>query len=469
MNKINSHKILYGQGRIIAALILLFFMLQVGCTKFLDEKSDKSDIIPSTLEELQKLLDNDVAMNNNSPMSLGELMADNYYVTSAAWTSQNNSPNPINKAEASHYIWESEALPLIRTWRDAYINPIYYANIVLDQLPVIGKKTGQEQQYDEIEGAALFFRAFNFFQLAQLYCKPYSTQNANDLGIVLRTTSIVSAPSTRGTVQETYDKIIVDLEKAANQLPETTLFPTRPSKVAAYAQLARVYLSMKEYQKAGQYADMALQMKNTLMDFNTTGSPFPLFNPEVIFHSSSTNGVLLVRARARIDTTLFNSYDPDDLRKTAFFGNGTGVNVGTKYFKGSYEGFSNEKIFDGLTTDELYLIRAESRARTGNVGTAMDDLNNLLVNRWASGTFIPFNATDADQAINLILTERRKELVFRGIRWSDIRRLNLDGANIVLKRIINGNTYELLPNELRMVALIPWEEIYRTGILQNPR
>jgi hypothetical protein len=421
------------------------------------------------LDELQKLFNNDGAMNNYSPSALAELLADNYYVTSAAWTSQNNSPNPNNKSEASHYIWASEPIPLLRAWRDAYINPIYYSNIVLEQLPIIGRKSGQEQKYDELEGAALFYRAFYFFELAQIYCKPYSTQNANEQGIVLRTTSIVSAASARATVQETYDKIITDLELAANRLPETTLFPTRPSKLAAYAALARVHLSMRDYVKAGQYADMVLQKKNTLMNFNSQGSPFPRFNPEVIFHSSSANGVFLVRARARIDTSLFNSYDPNDLRKSAFFANGTGVNAGTKNFRGSYEGLSNEKIFDGLATDELYLIRAESRARAGNVGPAMDDLNALMINRWVSGSFIPFAAADANQALNLILTERRKELVYRGIRWSDVRRLNLENANISFRRVINSTTYELKPNELKGIILIPWEEVERTGIEQNPR
>lgn len=295
MNTLNKTKSFFGKGRIVGGLILLPFLLQVGCTKFLDEKSDKSDIIPSTLEELQKLLDND-AMYNNSPAPLAELLADNYYVTPATWTSQNNSSNPTNKAEASHYIWQSDALPLFRTWRDPYTFPVYYANVVLEQLPIIGRKPGQETKYDEIEGAALFFRAFNFFQLAQIYCKPYSTQNANDLGIVLRATSIVSAKSTRATIQETYDRIIADLEMAADRLPETTLFPTRPSKVAANAALARVYLSMRNYVKAGEYANKALDKKGDLMDFNNTGSPFPLFNPEVIFHNSSTNGVFLVRA-----------------------------------------------------------------------------------------------------------------------------------------------------------------------------
>jgi hypothetical protein len=60
-------------------------------------------------------------------------------------------------------------------------------------------------------------------------------------------------------------------------------------------------------------------------------------------------------------------------------------------------------------------------------------------------------------------------LLFRNLRWSDLRRFNLEGANITLKRIINGTSYTLPPNDLRWVLLIPDLETSRSGIPQNPR
>jgi hypothetical protein len=112
-------------------------------------------------------------------------------------------------------------------------------------------------------------------------------------------------------------------------------------------------------------------------------------------------------------------------------------------------------MFSGLATDEVYLIKAECLARTGNYTQAMNVLNQLLVTRYKSGTFVPIVAANAQEALDTILAERRKELPFRGLRWSDLRRLNLEGRNIIVNRFVNGENYELLPKSNRYVLPIP--------------
>lgn len=199
--------------------------------------------------------------------------------------------------------------------------------------------------------------------------------------------------------------------------------------------------------------------------FAPNGS-FQLFNIETIYYSYPSIGNL-VNPTAIVDSTLYNSYDNNDLRKTLFFNpNGDG----TYKFYGSYLGIVPFFPFDGITTDEMYLIRAECYARAGNMNAAMTDLNALMIKRWKNnGSWVPFTATDANDAKNKILTERRKELLYRCLRWPDIRRLNLEGANITLTRVINNVTYSLPPNDLRSVMLIPQDEINLSGIAQNPR
>ncbi len=99
----------------------------------------------------------------------------------------------------------------------------------------------------------------------------------------------------------------------------------------------------------------------------------------------------------------------------------------------------------------------------------MSDLNTLLIKRWAAGTFIPVTADNVEEALSIILAERRKELVFRGRRWLDIKRLNKEGKNIVLMRNIHGKTYTILPNDLRYALAIPETVIQLSGMQQNPR
>jgi hypothetical protein len=69
-----------------------------------------------------------------------------------------------------------------------------------------------------------------------------------------------------------------------------------------------------------------------------------------------------------------------------------------------------------------------------------------------------------------ILTERRKELIFRGLRWPDLRRLNKDGAGVSVTRKLDGQTYTLTPNSLKYTWLIPQQVIdFNPGMPQNPR
>jgi len=143
---------------------------------------------------------------------------------------------------------------------------------------------------------------------------------------------------------------------------------------------------MQQYSQAGAYADSCLQLDPGLMDYNqlSLGStyPFPKYNEEVLFESELYNYGLFYSTLTRVDTTLYASYAPNDLRRKGFFV----VRAGNLNFKGTYSGVHTR--FGGIATDEIYLIRAECEARQGNTTSALRDLNTLLENRYATGTFI---------------------------------------------------------------------------------
>ena len=112
---------------------------------------------------------------------------------------------------------------------------------------------------------------------------------------------------------------------------------------------------------------------------------------------------------------------------------------------------------------------AESYAQLGDYSKGMNTLNQLLVTRWKTGTFKNLTASSKQQALEIIRIERRKELLFRGIRWSDLKRYNRDGANIVLTRSVNGQTFTLPPNDYRYAIAIPEDIVEMTGMPQNKR
>jgi len=225
---------------------------------------------------------------------------------------------------------------------------------------------------------------------------------------------------------------------------------------------------MGRYQLAGEYAAKGISINGTLIDYNSlsTTASFPLvqFNPEVIYACHFLTPAQLTQARARVSEVLLALYPADDLRRSIFFKAGTSS---TTIFKGSYEGSAS--LFCGVATDELLLNLAETKAREGNATEALSLLNSLRIKRIKKASYFALSGLDAAAALEQVLSERRRELVFRGIRWMDIKRLNQQGRAITLKRNLDGKEYVLAPNDPRYALAIPEDIIRLSGIQQNPR
>jgi tetratricopeptide (TPR) repeat protein len=459
----------------------------ISCKKsnYLDAVPDNSLVIPKNLDDLQALLDNSNAMvgeGGGVVPALGEAAADDYYVISNFFI---DNPLPLYRAA---YIWNDDLYDdfqvFPKDWGTCY-KTIFYANVVLDGVSMITPSTTETASYNNIKGSALFYRSHMFFHLAQIFAPQYDKLTANsDWGIILKLKSDINEPLKRSTVKETYDKIISDLEESLPLLPQIPLNIYRPSQAAAHALLARVYLVMQDYDKALIHSDACLNIKSTLLDYNPPGIPqptrswplpLPQTNPEIILYAKMLEEPILNinYYAARIDTNLLALYDANDIRKTVFFRNAAPVfgipGDNGFYFKGSY--LRSEDQFAGLATDEVYLIRSECHARRNEVTEAMNDLNMLIKKRWKNTvTYIPYTATNSADALNKILIERRKELVMRGLRWMDLRRLNKEGAGIAIRKVYNTQLYTLQPNSLHYTFLIPPEVMqFNPAMPQNSR
>lgn len=441
--------------------LMIAALLAGGCKKYLDEKPDKKLAVPGTAEDLQVLLNNTGTLNICYP-GAGQLASDDIYISTDSWKSL------YYLTERNSYVWAADVFNDIEQndWSLPYA-AIYYCNVVIDALKTERAREIPASTGNDLLGQSLFFRAYSFYHLLQEFGKPFDNATAGvDPGIPLRLVSDLNEKSVRATVLESYQQVINDALQATNLLSASAPYKTRPTKRAGYALLARTFLAMHDYPAALKYADSALLLDKELLDYNNVvgakANPFQRFNSEVIFHSSyfpMGGGAWL----AKVDSTLYSSYASEDLRKTLFF-KIEGDN--TVSFRGSYDGSIVQ--FNGLANDELFLVTAECYARMGDKEKAMARLNALLQKRYMTGTYIPMAADSPEKALDHIITERRKELVCRGIRWADLRRLNRESRyQTTIIRVLDGVKYTLPPNDKRYTFPIPRNVIQLTGMPQN--
>lgn len=438
-------------------ILIIATILLCSCSRFLEEKSNSKLATPETLEDNQALLDRNFVLGLNTVS--GQISAEDVYVSEADFNKMSQ------EAEKRVYTWQPDHVSLSEgnDWENTF-RRINIFNTVLFNL-----ENYQIPNSDNVKEQALVLRASAYLEATQLWCLAYNKSSASSaLGLPLRLDPDMNVPSVRSTLKQTYEQIISDLKAASNLLPATQISVIRPSKVTALGFLSRVYLYMGEYEKALQYGNEALSIYSQLLDYNVlNGSatyPITAMNKEVLLPTSMAYSAFLGSNQAKIAPDFYNSYDNNDLRKELYFRKNA---QGEILFRGNYTGSSTRST--ALATDEVYLSVAESYAETNDLTMAMQTLNQLLIKRWRSGFFVPFTATTKEETLQIIKRERRKELLFRGIRWADLKRYNRDGANLHLTRVLNGITYQLPPNDLRYAIAIPEDIIKMTGMPQNER
>lgn len=451
--------------RTYVIVFLCLPLLISSCEKFLGARPESSLALLRNLEDYQAIMDNETQYNGNYPFA-GDYASDYYYLRNDNW-------NILEESTRNSYLWISEP-PHANNWNQAYSGRVYPANVVLDGIDNADLGSLTEDDRKRIKGTAYFSRGFIFYHLAQIFAPPYEEKSAQSLlGISIRLTADINVKTIRSNLKETYEQILADLKAAVYLLPKLPEERNRPSKASAYAALSRVYLIMQDFEKSSLYADSCLMIYDYLIDYNdldtsSVVSQFPMLNDEVIFHLTRANtSSPLSSSTANVDTLLYEKYTHNDLRRILFYR--TNKNTGVRGFYGDYSGNLTSHVFAGIATDEIYLTGAESKVRTGDISGGLKLLNRLLIARHKTGNYTSFYTDEKKAALRKILEEREKELAFRsGIRWSDLRRLNLEPefARTIFRKI-NDQVYTLEPNDKRYTFKIPYDVIEKTGIVQN--
>ncbi|WP_169817505.1 RagB/SusD family nutrient uptake outer membrane protein [Algoriphagus vanfongensis] len=441
---------------------MMTIVLIWGCSGFLDERPNKEILIPTSEQDIRSLLDNDSELN--LVPSFGLLSSDDLIMTDDGYASLRT------EEEQNAYLWRENIWPANSgaDWSRIY-RIIFIANVVLEQ----AEKLPESEELSKMKAEAFFHRAHAHFMLAQVFSPHYEKGvNDQDLGIPLRMNSEILERSPRVALQTYYEAILKDLDQAFEFLPTFENIKTRPTQLAVRALQSRVLLTIGEYDLAEAAADWVISRPEvSLLNYESLNSdlnyPFVKYNEEVIFHSVliSHGYASVSNVQVWINPYIIESYQDGDLRKPLF----TDLRPNGGYtFKGQYSG--NFSRFGGLALDEIYYIKAECLARRNQIGDASSLMNQLLETRYAAGHFVSQEFGAGQELLEWILEEKRKSLVYRGINWIDLRRLNKDpDFQRVLVRQINGETVTLNPTSKKYVLPIPENELALNPISQTDR
>ena len=337
-----------------------------------------------------------------------------------------------------------------------YYRIISNANVIING---IDKTAGLPADKNNMLGQALTYRAWAYFNLAQLYGKRFVKGAANDgLAVPLVLTNTTS-PQARATVAEVYTQLNNDLNRAATLLTTARADKSNLNLSVVLGIQARVALTQQEWATAATKAAAArvgYTLMNTAAQFLDGSASWT--NPEWMWGSSqiddqteyftaflayisynfnSTN----IRGNPKlINSALYNTMAANDLRRALWVPTPTSANALTPP-GGSRFAFMNQKFkaksdansvgdMPYMRAAEMFLIEAEAKARNNDEAGAKTVFTTFMQTRVPTYTT---STNTGDSFITEIMNSRRVELWGEGFRFFDLKRLdqalNRTGAN----------------------------------------
>jgi starch-binding outer membrane protein, SusD/RagB family len=373
---------------------------------------------------------------------------------------------------------------------NAYYNYIFRCNQALEE--IIDNENLSPFVERQLTGEAHFLRAWFYFHLVNLY---------GDIPLVVGTDPNINRLLSRSSTQKVYELIVDDLVKAESLLSPVyvngQLLPysgiaerVRPTKWAAIALLARVYLHTNEHAKAEVSASKLIE-HTSLFSLSPLNEVFLKNKQEAIwqlqpddigwntwegrfFHLSAAPTGFGNTKFVHLSSFMLSAFELGDKR----FGQWVdSLTIGSTkyYFPVKYKiGVQNSSVnsVSSLTEysmmlrlGEQYLIRAEARARQNNLAGAITDVDMLRARANIPLVGITNPGISQSGLLAAILHERQVELFAEwGHRWYDIKRFG-EADNIMgVVTGIKGGSWE--PTDKLMP--IPFVELLRNpNMTQN--
>jgi hypothetical protein len=338
----------------------------------------------------------------------------------------------------------------------------------------------------QLMGEARFIRSFCYFYLVNMY---------GDVPFVLTTDWQVNTVLPRNSKEEVYQQIINDLKEAQQLLSKDylkgdafTIYPlisaerVRPTKWAATALLARVYLYIEDWVNAETEATKLIENSGMLF-LESLPNVFKKNNSEAIWQlqpvASTTqpntgDGKLFIlpsngpnnnQFPVYLNSKLAYNFELGDLRKANWVDSVKPGNIAFYYPKKYKIGLVNTTAQEYITVlrlAEQFLIRAEARAQLNKIDGAQFDLNTVRKRAGLGNTL----ASNKIELLSEILKERQVELFTEwGHRWFDLKRTRNIDAVMNKAALAKGSTW----SSYKALYPIPKTEIDKNPSLsQNP-
>jgi hypothetical protein len=344
-------------------------------------------------------------------------------------------------------------------WNAVYLT-INVVNVFLDGLTAAwdaGKITDfvTQAEYNQYRSEALTIRAICYFDLMQMYSKPYNMGNGANRGVPLRLTANKSAEGNDlapSTVADVYAQIIQDLDDAEGLAISTygsqSLNVTRIHKNTIIAYKTRVYLHMQNWasviSESGKIVPAAAPFTATSgvanalsasyeaifaspnattesilsMPHTASSNPGTQNNLAHYFQSGSDEAYYLVTGPG----SLYGAMDNNDARKMMM-----STVSGNVYLTKYLDRATRSDYSPVIRWAEVLLNRSEALVRSGNSVTqgAVDLLNAVRTRSLATGAYTLADFGSPAAFYDAILQERSMEFLGEGIRNMDLMRLSL--------------------------------------------
>lgn len=421
------------------ALAVISFT-HIGCDRFLDIQPE-GKIIPATVEDYRKVL---TSAYSKYPVhkSLTALRTDEVnldengmdfisYREIAMWKDSNND------SSSTEFPWVS----------------FYAVNFYLNQIINEGSKTMKESpEKNQILAEAYALRAYLYFDMVNLYGKPYNSATAStDRGVPVSLEIDLEQVLKPSSVQEVYQQVHADIQKAEGLMVEqkqSVGVNYRFSKTALMAFQARIALYEGDWSKALYYADEVLAVKGDLTDLNTANTvPNHYASPESIMALDNTwdNSI---KNLCFVSQDLLSSYNSSTDKRFGIYFEKNGNKY--KVIKG---GSSDFRV--SFRTAEQYFIKSEALVKLNKMSEAKETLLKVLKNRYTPDGFTAvqnaMSSMNSEAFMNFIMDERYREFALEGQRWFDLRRTNQKK----ISHMINGKEYILQQNDPRYTIEYP--------------